>query len=200
MFLAYLSGALLASLAAATATRPPATPSPPIVDLGYSKFQGTALQNGVAQFLGIPYAAPPVGNLRFRAPRPPTPSKKVQFAQEWSPLCLGSTDRMLGGESEDCLYISVFKPTSAKATAKLPVLVFIQGGGYGALMNSHYNGSELVQNSNNGAVFVHFNYRVGAYGFLASEQVRREGDLNVGLLDQQFALKWVQKHISKVRT
>lgn len=197
MFIPHLSLALFSALAFGAATP---DPSKPVVNLGYSRFQGTALSNGITQFLGIPFAAPPLGNLRFRAPQDPLPSKEIQKAEEWGPLCLATLDQLVGGESEDCLHISVFKPTSAKEWSNLPVFVFIQGGGYNALMNAFHNGTELVQNAGNKAIYVHFNYRVGMYGFLASEEVKKDGDLNVGLLDQRFALKWVQKHIRKVRS
>ncbi len=78
--------------------------------------------------------------------------------------------------------------------------VFIQGGGYVSLTNANWNGAEVVQKSGHNIVMVNFNYRVGLWGFLASERVREDGDLNVGLLDQQFLLKWVKKHISSVST
>lgn len=70
--------------------------------------------------------------------------------------------------------------------------------GYVALTNANWNGAEVVENSGQNIVFVNFNYRVGALGFLASERVREDGDLNVGLLDQRMLLKWVQKHIASV--
>lgn len=83
--------------------------------------------------------------------------------------------------------------------SKLPVWVYIQGGGYAANSNSNYNGTDVVQQSGNNIILVNFNYRVGALGFLASEKVRADGDLNAGLLDQRKLLQWVQKYISKVR-
>jgi carboxylesterase type B len=73
--------------------------------------------------------------------------------------------------------------------------VYIQGGGYAANSNSNYNGTDVIQNSGNGLVFVNFNYRVGLLGFLASEEVTQNGDLNAGLLDQRKVLEWVQKYI-----
>lgn len=78
--------------------------------------------------------------------------------------------------------------------------VYIQGGGYISNSNANYNGSTVVQNSGQNIVFVNFNYRVGAWGFLASEKVRSNGNLNAGLLDERFALQWVQKYISEVGT
>jgi hypothetical protein len=82
--------------------------------------------------------------------------------------------------------------------SKLPVWVYIQGGGYVSNSNANYNGSTVVATSGQNIVFVNFNYRVASWGFLASEKVRGDGDLNAGLLDQRFALKWVQDHIEQV--
>ncbi|PLB49882.1 alpha/beta-hydrolase [Aspergillus steynii IBT 23096] len=98
---------------------------------------------------------------------------------------------------EDCLFVNVFSPSAATEASKLPVWVFIQGGGYAQNSNANYNGTTVIQESGHGIVFVTLNYRVGALGFLSSETVRENGDLNVGLLDQRMALRWVQEHISK---
>jgi acetylcholinesterase len=78
---------------------------------------------------------------------------------------------------------------------KLPVMVFIQGGGYTKNANANWNGTRLVATSDKNLVYVNFNYRVGLWGFLASEHVRADGDLNAGLLDQRLLLRWVQEHI-----
>lgn len=99
---------------------------------------------------------------------------------------------------EDCLFVNVFKPTNATAAAKLPVWLFIQGGGYARNDNGNFNGSEVVQKSGGNVVFVNFNYRVGVLGFLAGGKVRQDGALNAGLLDQRQLLQWVQKYISQV--
>lgn len=102
--------------------------------------------------------------------------------------------------AEDCLFIDVYAPTDAYlSNASLPVYFFIQGGGFAALSNPNYNGSGLVQASGNNIVVVTFNYRVGPYGFLASKEIEQGASLNNGLKDQLKALKWVKKHISKVR-
>ena len=92
--------------------------------------------------------------------------------------------------SEDCLFINVFAPADATEDSKLPVWFFIQGGGYATNANANYNGTEVVDKSGKGLVMVNFNYRVGALGFLASEKIREDGALNVGLLDQRKALEW----------
>jgi carboxylesterase type B len=91
--------------------------------------------------------------------------------------------------------VNVWSPTNASANSKLPVWLFIQGGGYSNNANGNYNGSEVVQRSGSEIVFVNFNYRVGVLGFLASDRVRKNGNLNAGLLDQRKALHWVQQHI-----
>lgn len=95
--------------------------------------------------------------------------------------------------------MNVFKPSNATAKSKLPVWLYIQGGGYATNSNANYNGTEVIQASGQGIVFVNFNYRVGLFGFLASEEVRQNGDLNAGLLDQRKLLLWVKKYISQVR-
>ncbi|QSZ30354.1 hypothetical protein DSL72_004877 [Monilinia vaccinii-corymbosi] len=166
-----------------------------LVDLGYAKYQGTLLSSGITQYLGMRYASPPLGDLRFRAPQPPQSSSGVQDAQSFGPICLATNNGPTSSQSEDCLFVNVWAPSNATLASKLPVWVFIQGGGYISNSNANFNGSTVVKTSNHGIVFVNFNYRVGAFGFLTSEKVRQDGDLNVGLLDQRFLLHWVQDHI-----
>lgn len=89
----------------------------------------------------------------------------------------------------------MFAPSNA---TNLPVWVYIEGGGYATNYDPNYNGTNVIRESGHNIIFVNFNYRVGALGFLASEAVRRNGDLNAGLLDQRKALHWVQQHIRKV--
>jgi acetylcholinesterase len=101
-------------------------------------------------------------------------------------------------ESEDCLYINVWAPATATPDSKLPVWFYIQGGGYIANSNANYNGTKVVEESGGNIVFVNFNYRTSAWGFLASDKIRANGDLNAGLLDQRKALEWVQNYISLV--
>lgn len=113
-------------------------------------------------------------------------------------MCLGSDEEISASLTEDCLFVNVFTPTNATASSRLPVWIYIQGGGYAADSNGNYNGTEVIARSGYDMVFVNFNYRVGAFGFLASEEVQRNGDLNVGLLDQQEVFRWVQKYIHLV--
>jgi acetylcholinesterase len=195
-----------------------ATSSPPTVDLGYATYEGTAQSNGQNQFLGIRFAEAPLGNLRFRKPQPPAKMEGVQEAKAFGPICFGIGGSLANTSSEDCLYLNVWAPSDATPNSKLPVYFWIQGGGYVSNSNanvsffsfqsqnrevssngySQYNGSDLVQFTGNQMIFVNINYRVGPFGFLTSEKVRKDGDLNVGLLDQRQALEWVQEHITKV--
>ena len=101
---------------------------------------------------------------------------------------------------EDCLFLDVYAPTAATTSSRLPVYFWIQGGGFNTLSNANYNGSDLITVSDMNMVVVTFNYRVGPYGFLASNEVVQDGDLNPGLLDQRKALEWVQDHIEEVST
>ena len=97
--------------------------------------------------------------------------------------------------------MNVFAPTKATTKSRLPVYVFIQGGGFNNNGNANMNGSDLVRGSGEGIVVVNFNYRVGPYGFLASKEIlaNKTLSLNNGLKDQRQLLKWVQKHIDQVR-
>ncbi|PMD13702.1 alpha/beta-hydrolase [Hyaloscypha hepaticicola] len=166
------------------------------VDLGYSQYQGTNAANGVRQWLGIRYAAPPVGDLRFRAAADPLLNNIVQIADAHGPLCHFTPSNTLDpNHSEDCLFLDVYAPTENR-TAKLhPVFVFIQGGGFSMLSNPNFNGNSLINAGEHDLVVVTFNYRVGMWGFLASQEVKENGDLNVGLLDQRKVLEWVQNYI-----
>ncbi|KAJ5633429.1 hypothetical protein N7490_009768 [Penicillium lividum] len=165
-----------------------------VVDLGYSQYQGTTLYNDVDEFLGIRYAKAPVDNLRFRAPQDPESTNEVLDASSFGPVCVGVAETVGSTYAEDCLFVNIWRPNNA-SNANLPVWVFISGGGYADLSNANYNGSEVVEQSGNDIVLVNFNYRVGVLGFLASEEVRKGGDLNVGLLDQRKLLAWVQQNI-----
>ncbi|RDW92011.1 hypothetical protein BP5796_01405 [Coleophoma crateriformis] len=167
-----------------------------VVDLGYSTYQGTVVGGGVSQYLGMRYAAPPVGDLRWRKPHKPVVTRGVQDATAFGDICLGlGAAATSSSQSEDCLFINVWAPSTAKPSSKLPVWFYIQGGGYNTNSNANYNGTGVVEASGNNIVFVNMNYRVSAWGFLASEKVKEDGDLNAGLLDQRLAMEWVQKYI-----
>lgn len=99
---------------------------------------------------------------------------------------------------EDCLFLNVFAPSGAQEGGKLPVMFFIQGGGFGSNSNANYNASDLAREGN--MVVVSINYRVGPYGFLQAKEVMEEGSLNNGIQDQIKALEWVRDYIEKVST
>ncbi len=187
----------------------------PRVDLGYATYAGTLLpvvhppshdggnahnnsESPVAihRFLGMRYAAAPTDGLRWRAPQPPPRASSVQSATQFGASCLGMGAHP--GRDEDCLFVNVWAPASAStAPEKVPVWVFIQGGGYVDNSNANYDGADVVARAGGGLVFVDFSYRVGLYGFLASERLRADGALNAGLLDQRQLLIWVQQHIAR---
>jgi len=104
----------------------------------------------------------------------------------------GKTD----GTDEDCLFLNIWAPADKSKTH--PVYVFLQGGGLNNNASPKMNGTNLVETGDHDIVVVTLNYRVGVFGFLASKEVKKDGHLNVGNLDQRFALQWVQKNIEKV--
>jgi para-nitrobenzyl esterase len=156
----------------------------------------------VASWKGIPFAAPPVGQLRWRAPQPAAPWTGVRQAVEYGHDCMQlpfpSDAAPLGtAPSEDCLYANVWKPMKTKAK-KLPVIVWIYGGGFvnGGSSPPTYSGARLARQ---GVVVVSFNYRLGRFGFFAHPALSREagdGTLgNYGFMDQIAALQWVQRNV-----
>lgn len=193
-------GPLVALLAVAMALAAPVASAEP-VRTEYGLVEGVE-DNGARVFRGIPYAAPPVGPLRWRAPAPPATWEGVRNADQFSPICIqpGSypDDAPPEPMSEDCLYLNVWTPTVAR-DEPLPVMVWIYGGGLlnGSASTPLYAGDALARRD---VIVVTFNYRLGAFGFLAHPQLSQEsgygGSGNYGLLDQIEALKWVQANIS----
>ncbi|KAF7327340.1 Carboxylic ester hydrolase [Mycena kentingensis (nom. inval.)] len=182
--------------------------SGPIVDLGYTQYQGAVSPANVAHFLGIRYAAAPTGDLRFRAPQPPANVSGIQDATFQPNQCFQADNgvsptnplaKRAVESSEDCLFLNVYYPSDAVGTPPkdLPVLVWIHGGGYLAGQASAYNGEDILHQSNRNLVFVAVQYRLGAFGFLPGEKVKQNGTLNAGLLDQDLALRWVNNNIHK---
>ena len=159
------------------------------------------VKNGVNQFLGIPYAAPPVGDLRWMPPQPPAKHELLD-ATKYANTCAQVTE--LGAFagpssiSEDCLYLNVFT-TRVEGPPK-PVLVWIHGGGHIDGESNDYDASKLATGGPNGTptVVVTLNYRLGLLGFLSETHLNSEGHLwgNYGILDQQAALRWVQANIA----
>ncbi|KAI1205836.1 putative carboxylesterase [Annulohypoxylon truncatum] len=173
------------------------------VDLGYATYEGYYNDTyGLNIWKSVRYAAPPVGKLRWQAPQPPLRDNGgVIPAVDQPPLCPQSgafgVPEAYGFNSgpgdEDCLYLNVYAAPNA---TDLPVLVWIHGGGY-SVFGATYDPSIWMNANNNGFIVVEIQYRLGAFGYLASDDVKEHGQLNAGLLDQRFALEWVQEHISK---
>lgn len=171
-----------------------------IVKTEYGFVEGT-LENGVFVYKGIPFAAPPVGNLRWRPPQPPKKWDGVLKTIRFAPACPQANFKVLGyldyGMSEDCLYLNVWKPDTSMD--KLPVMVWIHGGGLclGSTSQSLTTGEQLAKN---GVIVVSIAYRLGVLGFLAHPELSSESmnhvSGNYGLLDQICALKWVMRNIS----
>jgi para-nitrobenzyl esterase len=168
------------------------------------KVQGKTINQGkVNAYLGLPYAAPPVGDLRWKAPEPPVKWEGVRDATQYGARCfpkqvfsdMSFQDK---GPSEDCLYLNVFAPANAKAKDKLPVMFWIHGGGYsaGSASEPRHNGDFLPTK---GVVLVTINYRLGVFGFLATADLAKEAGGatgNYGLLDMVAALRWVKANIA----
>jgi para-nitrobenzyl esterase len=189
-----LTGLLL--LAGCTRTGP----APGVVKTDAGVVSGIQ-QDGLFVYLGIPFAAPPTGDLRWRPPAPVQPWDGTKETTAFSPVCpqpvsAGSKVNM----SEDCLYLNVWTPAQG-AGEKLPVMVFFYGGAFGQVAPfgtmAVYNGTTLA---GKGVVVVTANYRLGALGFLAHPELDRESPHNssgnYGILDQVAALQWVQRNIA----
>jgi para-nitrobenzyl esterase len=169
-----------------------------VVRVADGDLQGTATE-AVDEFLGIPYAAPPVGELRWKPPQPPARWTKTLQATKFGGTCVQPQRGVFAApsKSEDCLYLNVFAAHSAAAPAtKQPVMVWFHGGGLFSGESNDYDGSKLVQRGH--VVVVTLNYRVGALGFLSHPAINGEGHpfINYGIMDQQLALKWVQQNIA----
>jgi len=163
-----------------------------------------AVHSNTDAFKGIPFAAPPVGDLRWKAPQSVPAWSGIRMATQYGHDCMQkpfpSDAAPLGTQpAEDCLVLNVWRPANLKAGAKKPVMVWIYGGGYvnGGASPSVYDGSEFARN---GIVFVSFNYRVGRFGFFAHPALTQEDPDglhgNYGLMDQIAALQWVKRNIT----
>ena len=164
----------------------------------------TSPKDGVRSFKGIPFGTPPVAKLRWREPQPVKNWTGVRNADKFGPACMQKLapddDYWLRGDgmSEDCLYLNVWTPAKS-AKEKLPVLVYIFGGGFqnGDGSEPRYDGESMARH---GIVAVSVNYRTNIFGFLAHPELTRESPHqasgNYGLLDQVAALKWVQRNIA----
>ena len=164
--------------------------------------QGTH-EDGLTVYKGIPFAAPPVGELRWRAPQPPADWQGVRPATEFAPECVqggggAGPDGKTPAMSEDCLYLNVWTPAKSPR-ARVPVLVWIYGGGFnaGATSVPTYSGEVLARK---GVVLVSVAYRVGILGFLAHPELSAESpdhvSGNYGLLDMIAALQWIKQNVA----
>jgi len=162
----------------------------------------TGSKPGIRTFLGIPYAAPPVGALRWKAPEPPAKWTGIRKADKFGNHCMQTTpfaDMVFQSpESEDCLYLNVYTPAKT-SSERLPVMVWIHGGGYyaGSGDEPRHDGSVLAAK---GVIVVTINYRLGVMGFLAHPELTAESahkvSGNYGLMDQIAALRWVHDNIT----
>ncbi|WP_194294278.1 carboxylesterase/lipase family protein [Streptomyces sp. RB17] len=157
-----------------------------------------AREAGSDAFLGIPYAAPPTGDRRWRPPATASAWRGVRAATTAPPDCAQSVGGLLPGQAsttEDCLYLNVYRPARADAK-RLPVLFWIHGGGYGSGAGRLYDGSRLA--AKNEAIVVSINYRVNVFGFLSLASLDHEqgNSGNYGFLDQLAALHWVNRNIA----
>jgi len=171
---------------AGDAAAPPPALDGPTVKLEKGKVQGF-VADGVAVFRGLPFAAPPVGELRWQAPKPALRWPDVRPANVFSATC---------AQAEDCLYLNVYEPADAKKGAKLPVMVWIHGGAFIFGSGSAYDGSQFAKQ---GLIVVTVNYRLGRAGWFAHPALTAENPKgllgNYGLLDQIAALEWVKDNI-----
>jgi len=175
----------------------------PVIRISNGALKGTINQSGVRAYKGIPFAQPPVGNLRWKEPQPAKSWKGVLKADHFGPNGMqkpvfGDMGFRSSGMSEDCLYLNVWTPAKS-ASDKLPVLVYFYGGGYVAGDGSErrYDGEAMAKT---GIVTLTVNYRLGVFGFLSHPELTKESahhaSGNYGLLDQKAALQWVKDNIA----
>src|SRR5438105_3141352 len=161
-------------------------------------------ESGIKTFKGIPFAAPPIGNLRWREPQPVQNWSSVRKADKFGPRAMqlpifGDMNFRSDGVSEDCLYLNVWTPAKT-GNEKLPVLVYFYGGGFiaGDGSEPRYDGESIARKA---IVAVTVNYRLSVFGFFAHPELTKESPHhasgNYGLLDQSAALQWVQKNIAE---
>ncbi len=184
-------------LATAQVQPPAGLPLAPVVDAPAGPVQGLKFK-GVYEYLGIPYAEPPVGPLRWQPPQPYPSWSQVREATQFGPTCAQiTTTGVFATPSvhEDCLYVNVFTP-DLHPSHDLPVMVWVHGGGNYDGESNDYDATKLATQGHE--IVVTLNYRTGFLGFLAAPALDSEGHLfaNYGLLDQQLVLKWVQKNIA----
>jgi para-nitrobenzyl esterase len=188
----------VAALIAVFSVAAGAQPTAPTVTIDSGKLAGNQ-KDGMISFLGIPYAAPPTGDLRWRAPQPVKTWQGTRQAAEFGPVCPQTADWEKSPQSEDCLTLNVWAPVN-KASKPYPVLFFIYGGGFDNGAGSDWGpeaGKSIVQN---GMIFVTMNYRLGVFGFFAHPELSAEASDhasgNQALRDQIAALQWTKHNIA----
>jgi para-nitrobenzyl esterase len=205
MFISRAAAALIVGLAMIVAPGGRAASAAPfsqVVNTESGKLEGVAAGD-VLSFKGVPFAAPPVGDLRWRPPLPATHWDGIRQATAYGHDCMqkpfpGDAAPLRTEPSEDCLVLNIWRPAAASG-ANLPVMVWIYGGGFvnGGSSPAVYDGSQFARQ---GIVFVSFNYRLGRFGFFAHPALSREtpsGPLaNYGVMDQIAALEWVNRNIA----
>ena len=181
----------------------PGLPAPDIVETANGSLQGTATVSGVRVFKGIPYAQPPVGDLRWKPPQPPRNWDGVRMADTFGPRAMqlplfGDMVFRSNGMSEDCLYLNVWTPAKSDKD-RLPVLVYFFGGGFvgGDGSEPRYDGESMARR---GIVSITVTFRLGVFGFMALPELVQESPHhasgNYGLMDQSAALEWVRRNIA----
>ncbi|KAK4644805.1 hypothetical protein QC761_308160 [Podospora bellae-mahoneyi] len=173
--------------------------------IGTTNLKAPRFKKSVEAFRGIPYAQTTGGQNRFRPPQPLEPSKETFQATRYGEFCPINDGVVYIGQGENCLNLNVYRPAGLIKgkggkgrdgnELKLPVVVYIHGGGFNAGKGIERNMASFVAWAEHDIVAVNFNYRVGALGFLPSDITAREGILNLGLRDQQALLEWVQDNI-----
>jgi para-nitrobenzyl esterase len=154
--------------------------------------------DGVDNFRGVPFAEPPVAALRWQPPRPARPWSGVRAAVDYGPVCAQPASPFAPRvETEDCLYLNVQRPAGVRQDQRLPVYVWIHGGALISGSGSQYDGTRIVRDER--VVVVTINYRLGLLGFLAHPALTAEAGQsgNYGFMDQQAALRWVQRNIAR---
>ncbi|KAK4163858.1 acetylcholinesterase [Cladorrhinum sp. PSN259] len=173
-----------------------------VVNTGYAKYRGFHdSASGLNQWKGIRYAKSPTGSLRWQPPTFPNlnlaaPITDANTAGSSCPQhtpSIGNNTAMIPGGSEDCLFLNVAAPANASG---LPVMVWIHGGGYGA-GDGNQDLTKIINDNGKGFIGVSIQYRLGAFGWLASQEVKKKGVVNAGMLDQVLALAWIKLHICK---
>src|SRR5262245_45920361 len=179
----------LASIPGSAQQTPPGPPPPPpplplngpVVTIEQGQLQG-AQTDGAIVFRGVPFAAPPTGEWRWRAPQPSAKWQGVRAANAFGSSCR---------EAEDCLYLNIFQPTTARSTSRFPVMLYVHGGGFVGGSGAGLDGTQFAKQN---VVLVTINYRLGRAGWFAHPAITGENPNaplgNYGLMDQIAALTW----------